>query len=63
MLYRMYLHRSIGIAVDHHTTRKENRKYYAIYIQVGYLTPAYIEQFFMSRQTPIENQWEATWIH
>ena len=26
-------------------------------------TPAYIEQLFMSRHTPIENQWEATWIH
>ena len=26
-------------------------------------TPAYIEHFFMSRHTPIENQWEATWIH
>ena len=26
-------------------------------------TPAYIEQFFMSRHSPIENQWEATWIH
>ena len=26
-------------------------------------TPAYIEHFFMSRHTLIENQWEATWIH
>ena len=26
-------------------------------------TPAYIEQFFTSRQTPIGNQWEGAWIH